>query len=44
VLLGVTAGNTPAVRLYEQLGFSLIGSNESAIWWRDGRQHNWRAG
>ncbi len=39
--LAVTAQN-PAVRLYDSLGFQVVQSGETAVWWRDGRQRRWR--
>ncbi len=42
--LVVTAQNVPAVRLYQGLGFEIVSQGESAVWWRDGRQHAWQAG
>lgn len=43
LVLNVTERNTAAVRLYERLGFETLGRGESAIWWRDGRQHAWQS-
>jgi ribosomal protein S18 acetylase RimI-like enzyme len=41
ISLAVTARN-PAVRLYEQIGFEIVNSGKTAIWWRDGRQLAWQ--
>lgn len=43
LVLILTEGNTAAVRLYEQLGFETRDGDETAIWWRDGRQHAWQS-
>lgn len=39
--LAVTAGN-PATRLYDSLGFEVVQSGETAVWWRDGRHQRRR--
>lgn len=44
LLLIVTARNTAALHLYEQLGFEVLNTGEMAIWWRDGRQRAWQNG
>jgi ribosomal protein S18 acetylase RimI-like enzyme len=42
VVLPLTKGN-PAQETCAQLGFHAADCGEVAMWWRDGRQRQWRA-